>query len=258
MDLPYETTDDRPLQIGLIVLQSDETIEPDMRRLMPDDVELLVSRVPSGTHVTSESLAEMETVMTDAAQLLPSGARFSAIGYGCTSGTAEIGAARVASLIKMGAATPVVTEPVSALIAVCDTLSIDRLGIVSPYVESVSKTLQGVLEANGVAVTSVASFNQSEEEKVARISPRSVLDATKTLASSTDCDAVFLSCTNLRTLDVIEAAEDAINKPVLTSNQVLAWHLLRLTGVAGRSNAPGLLWRTSVEARQVAGPNVFA
>ena len=56
------------------------------------------------------------------------------------------------------------------------------------------------------------------------------------------CDAVFLSCTNLRTLDIIDAVEQAIDKPVLSSNQVLAWHLLTLTQCAFGPQTPGRLF----------------
>ena len=58
-----------------------------------------------------------------------------------------------------------------------------------------------------------------------------------------DCDGLFLSCTNLRTLDVIEEMEARLGMPVLSSNQVLAWHLFRLAGSGAGDFAPGRLWR---------------
>jgi len=56
----YRLSEVRPPQIGLIILQADETIELDFRRLFPLDVELFVTRIPSGEEVTSETLAAME------------------------------------------------------------------------------------------------------------------------------------------------------------------------------------------------------
>ena len=50
------------------------------------------------------------------------------------------------------------------------------------------------------------------------------------MGQRTDCDAVFLSCTNLRTLRVLHSVEAQIKKPVLSSNQVLAW---QMAGQAG-------------------------
>ncbi len=52
-------------------------------------------------------------------------------------------------------------------------------------------------------------------------------------------DALFLSCTNLRTLPVIAALEETIGLPVLASNTVLAWHMARLAGA--RAQGPGRL-----------------
>jgi len=77
-----------------VVLQPDETIEGDMRRMLPVDLPLYVTRVPSGADVTPESLRTMTAHLTDAARLLPQSLPFGAIGYGCTSATAQIGRRR--------------------------------------------------------------------------------------------------------------------------------------------------------------------
>ena len=53
-----------------------------------------------------------------------------------------------------------------------------------------------------------------------------------------EADAVFISCTALRTADVIEDIEAALGKPIVTSNQALAWHALRLMGY--EDSVPGL------------------
>ena len=227
MALPYDLVAVTRKRIGLIVLQADETLEGDMRRLLPQDVDFYVSRVPSGTAVTSESLAEMADVLTGAAGLFPRGMSFDAVGYGCTSGTAEIGAERIADLVQAGATTGAVTEPVSALIAACRAQGITRIGLISPYVAEVSDKLCAVLRVAGIEVTAFASFDEPQERNVVRISPASLHAAAVGLEG--DFEAVFLSCTNLRTLDVLDVISAEIGKPVLSSNQVLAWHLMALS-----------------------------
>ena len=73
--------------MGLIVLQSDETIEAEFRAILPQaDVATYVSRVPSAAEVTTETLAEMEAELPRAARLLPPTLAFDVVGYGCTSG----------------------------------------------------------------------------------------------------------------------------------------------------------------------------
>ncbi|MCG6882223.1 MAG: Asp/Glu racemase [Silicimonas sp.] len=243
MRLIYDLDTADRTRIGLVVLQADETIERDMRRLLPREAELLVSRVPSGDHLTTETLREMERHLTAAASLLPRGARFATVGYGCTSGTAEIGADRIAERVRAGVETSTVTEPVSALIAACAHLGVARLALVSPYVESVSARLRAVLADAGIDTPNLVSFEEPVEANVARIAPASVEAAAVAAAETGGCDAVFLSCTNLRTLGAIEALETRLGMPVLSSNQVLGWHLCRLAGVAPAGDARWRLFR---------------
>lgn len=243
MDLPYSLSSDHPMQLGMIVLQSDESLEADMRRLLPPEVELLVSRVESGTVLSQDMIAAMEGRLTASARLLPQDSRFGAVGYGCTSASAQIGSDRIAARIQDGVQTQHVTNPVAALIAACGALNVTSLGLVSPYVANISDQLRKVLQAAGIEVAQFGSFNEPVEANVVRITPASLHRAGALVGAHEACDAVFLSCTNLRTLDVIAQMEDELGKPVLSSNQVLAWHMLKLAGAKAAPDAPGRLWR---------------
>lgn len=247
MHLDHVAEPSRPPQIGVIVLQADETLEPDFRRLLPAPIEVLASRVPSGAHVLPETLAAMEGTLSEAAGRLPDGARFASVGYGCTSATAQIGAAQVHARIRAGLNAPdlPVSDPVTACLAAARALGVARIGLVSPYVASVSDRLRAVFAAGGLDVAGFGSFNVSEEARVVRISGPSIREAGTRIGAAQDCEAVFLSCTNLRTLDEIAPIEAAIGKPVLASNQVLAWHLAMLGGVAGQARIPGALGAVS-------------
>ena len=46
----------------------------------------------------------------------------------------------------------------------------------------------------------------------------------------TDADVLFISCTALPVLDIIEKLEKKLNKPVLSSNQALIWDALEKIG----------------------------
>jgi maleate isomerase len=235
---------DRPPQIGVIVLSADETLEPDFRRLLPAPIEVLAARVPSGEHALPETLGAMEAALPAAAARFPRGARFGSVGYGCTSATAQIGPDRVHAQIAAGLGAPLpVSEPVTACLAACAALGVTRIGLVSPYVAAVSDQLRKAFAVGRVPVTRFGSFEISEEARVVRIAPASIHAAAVDIGRPDDCEAVFLSCTNLRTLDVIEPIEAALGKPVLSSNQVLAWHLARLAGVAEMARIPGALGR---------------
>ncbi len=231
--------------LGLIVLQSDETIEADFRRLMPASAEWLTTRVPAAPEVTSETLARMEGHLTGAAGLFPLGVRFGVIGYGCTSGTAQIGALKVCELIRRAARTGAVTEPVSALVAACKAMRIGRLAVLSPYVAEVSEKLREVLADQGIDSPVFGSFDVAEEAAVARIDGPSIIAAAEMLMAGAAVDALFLSCTNLRTLDVVDELERRLARPVLTSNLVLAWHMMQEVGLSPSATAPGRLFARS-------------
>lgn len=227
--------------LGMIVLQVDETLEQDMRRLLPGgDVAQYVTRIPSGDELTPDTIATMERTLPAAAALLPPAARFDVIGYGCTSGTTLIGADRVAELVRQGAASARVTDPLSAALAALESLGARSLAIVSPYVESVSAPVRQAFEARGHEVRATVSFGEEVEARVARIDPASIRAAA--LAVGQQAEAVFLSCTNLRTLDIIADLEAELGKPVLSSNQVLAWHMAHLAGISEVCSGPGRLF----------------
>ncbi|MEC7761777.1 MAG: Asp/Glu racemase [Pseudomonadota bacterium] len=240
---PFDPVETFPTQLGLIVLQSDETIEQDFRRLFGPEVDLQFSRIASGADVTPETLAAMEGDLGASAELLCPWTRFGAIGYGCTSGTAQIGRARVAELVSGAAQTGAVTEPVSALLAACEALGIRRIAFLSPYLAEVSDRICEVLAQDGVETPLFGSFNVATEARVARISPASIMAAARQLVEPGGVDALFLSCTNLRALGIIDALEAELDMPVLSSNLVLAWHMARLAGVPLAPGTPGRLAR---------------
>lgn len=241
MGLAFETERRDESRLGLIVLQADETIENEFRRIIPSHATMHVSRVPSGREVTTDTLSEMEGHIGSSAKLFPSAVSFDVIGYGCTSGTSVIGIERVAELVRSEVLARSVTEPISALIAACRHLGVTRLACLSPYIENVSFGVRRILAENGIETPVFGSFETSEEAVVARISPASIMQAAVQLGNSADADAVFISCTNLRTLDIISAVEDRTGKPVFSSNQVLGWHMCRLAGVTAVKGKLGRL-----------------
>jgi len=229
---------DRP-RLGLIVLQADETIEGEFPALVEGRAAVHVSRVPSGREVTRDTLSAMAGALPAAAGVFPDGARFDCIGYACTSGASVIGSARVAELVGAVADTRAVTDPVRALVAACDALAVRRLALLSPYVAEVSDGLRAVLADSGIETPVFGSFNVAEEAKVARIDAASLVSAACALAQDSRVETVVLSCTNLRTRDIVAEIEDRCGKPVLTSTQALAWHMARLAGLPALASRYG-------------------
>ena len=232
--------------LGLIVLQVDETIEQDFRRLFADpSTALYISRIPSGADLTPETIAQMETDLPRAASLLPPAAAFDALGYACTSGTTLIGEARVDALIRANATTRAVCTPLAAAREAFAALGARSVGILSPYVPSVAEPIRQAFVSGGLAVPHSLSFGEMVEARVARIDPASIRAAALELGRRGDIDGLFLSCTNLRTLDIIDDLERRLGIPVVSSNQALAWQMARASGVTVPSAAPGRLFSIS-------------
>jgi maleate isomerase len=229
--------------LGLIVLQVDETLEQDMRRMFPDpDTALYVNRIPSGDDLTPDTIATMEATLPHAAALLPKATAFDAVAYACTSGTTLIGAERVRALVSGACNTRQVCDPLSAALAALNVLGINRVSIVSPYIASVANPIRAAFEAAGHPVPATLSFGEEQEARVARIDPASIASAARDLAGRAETDAIFLSCTNLRTLDIIDPLEQELGMPVLSSNQVLAWALGRAIRGENAAKGPGALF----------------
>lgn len=230
--------------LGLIVLQVDETLEQDMRRLFPDPATAIyVNRIPSGADLNPDTIAAMEQALPQAARLLPDAAAFDAVAYACTSGTTLIGADRVNALVSGACNTKQVCDPLTAALAALAHLGLQRVSIVSPYIASVAEPIRAAFETAGHAVPASLSFGEEQEARVARIAPASIAEAARHLAKEAETDAIFLSCTNLRTLDIIDDLEAELGIPVLSSNQVLGWALMRALPISPRGNGPGTLLR---------------
>lgn len=230
---PYvlDPTSGAKATLGLIVLQVDETIETEMRRLLPQpDINLYVSRVPSGEDLTHDTIQAMADDLPRAASLLPQSPTYNAVGYACTSGATLLGPERVADLVRSACRTDVVLDPLSAVLAECRLHDIRSVAMVSPYTEDIGAPVATALTEGGISVAKPLHFGEATEANVARIAATSVREAAISVTSGESVDAVFLSCTNLRTLDLIQPLEAELGVPVLSSNLALARAMARVAG----------------------------
>ncbi len=229
--------------LGVIVLQADETVEGELARAFASaPVELYHARIPSRPEVTPETLAEMADNLPRAAELLPTAVGLRAIGYACTSGATVIGRDRVAGMIGRHHPGVPSTDPMTAVVAALRHLGVRRIGFLTPYLPEVSLAMRTLLEREGFEIAAFGSFEEPEEHVVANISERSTLAAMIDVGRAPACDAVFASCTNLRTFGILAEAEASLGKPAVSSNLALAWHMLRLAGVDGGGAGLGRLF----------------
>jgi maleate isomerase len=237
-------------RIGLLVLESDQTMEWEMRLMthLPG-VSVYHARLANDVVVTPETLAKMEAELPVAAGLLPGYLGLSALGYGCTSGSTIIGEGRVSSILDSTHPGVPSSNPLTAAKAALHALGVRRLGLVTPYTPDVTQAMQRRFEAAGIQITTVGSFYEDSDEVVGRIDPQAILDAAVSVGKSDAVDGVFISCTSLRAAGIIEQAEAALDKPVTASNHALAWHLLRLAGIDDEVDGFGRLFKLHTNTR---------
>jgi len=218
--------------IGLIVLATDQTLEHEWRQILSQaGVAFFEARLANSPDIGPESLALMEKDIAAATALILPGLPLHVVAFGCTSGAIVIGEDSVFERIHEARPGVGCTTPITAAVAALRALEANRIALLTPYVASVNALFKRHIQASGIDVANVTTFNHSNDHEVARIDRASLLSAIRSCGSSDDVDAVFVSCTSLRMVDLIQEAEEVIGKPVISSNCSMAWHALRLAGV---------------------------
>ena len=240
-DLPY-TLDagiSHRAAVGLLVLATDHTIEHEWREMLRlDGVGFYEARLMNSTTVSPETLREMEGELTRTAALIRPGERIDVLAFGCTSGTIVIGEETVFARLRAARPGVACTSPITGALAGLTALGVRRVALLTPYIDRINQMMRDYIEARGVEVPVMGTFNNDNDNEVARISAASLEAAVLELGGQRDVDAVFVSCTSLRVAPLIERLEERLGKPVTASNHAMAWHALRLAGY--RDSVPGL------------------
>ncbi|MDC1400113.1 Asp/Glu racemase [bacterium] len=219
-------------RIGLLVLESDQSLEWEMRQITNiSGVSVYHSRLANDAIVTSTNLAMMEEQLPVATKLLPDYLNLSSIGYGCTSASTIIGEDKVSEILNNFHPDVPSTNPLTAAKVAFESLNISKIALLTPYAPDVTAAIQEKFNEAGITVALVGSYYEEDDKVVGRIDEESILQSVISLGLNESCDGVFISCTSLRALNIIEKAERVIGKPVTSSNHALAWHLLRLAGI---------------------------
>jgi maleate isomerase len=227
--------------LGLILLSTDLTLECDIRRVIQDSsVAVYINRVTYKNPMTIENLAALEANLKQAAIDLLPGAKLDAIAFACTSGGIAIGPNRVLLKLKEGQPGVPSTTPINAALDAFKIMDVSKISLLTPYNDKINQPIQAYIEKNNVEVMSISTFNMDSDIDVARIPLEAIVDAAK-VADHNDAQAVFLSCTALRSMECIDDLEKHLGKPVLSSNQVILWRLLRLAGWENKIQGFGTL-----------------
>ena len=145
---------------------------------------------------------------------------------------------------KIRPSIPVVT-PITAGIRALNLFNAKRISILTPYIDEVNREICKYLQDRGFDIAALTSFQFADDNDMARIAPESIMDAAIE-ADRSDADALFISCTAIRAVDVVERIESKIGKPVISANQALFWEAVRIAGYKQKIKGFGKLLELEV------------
>ena len=217
-------------RIGLLALSTDLTIERDFQSICHSlPINLFVNRIHNENPLTKENLLKMYDQLESIAEKILPGEKINTVAYGCTSGTIAIGEDKVKEKIQLAKPGCHVTTPITSAIKAFNKMNVKKIAVFTPYPESVNKTISEYLIKKNINVTSFSTFNLDLDVDFARVDPK-YLSEILTKLNINDADALFVSCTALPALEILDEVEKKINKPVFSSNQTLIWDTIRSAG----------------------------
>jgi len=213
---------------ALIVLQTDEVVETEVRAWLPNEITLYHTRIANEDNINKETLLKMRERISSVCAMFPKHAPINVVAYCCTSGATMIGESVVEERVQRVFPNAKVTNPITAVKARLNNLNVKNIGLLTPYIPSVTQAMSMHLSEHGFNIISAASFYEENDFNVCRISSHSVEQAIEYVATQAKCEAVFASCTNLRTLNILKSMSNKHGIPVISSNAALAWHIAEL------------------------------
>ena len=229
-------------KIGLIVPSTNTVNEPEFYLMAPHGVSIHTARIKLLGKATTESYLAMGAETERAASELGT-AEVDVVAWGCTSGSVIIPRSQLeASMTKESGAPSLTTF--GSVLAALKAMGAKRIALGTPYVDFVNEEEVKLLEESGFEVVAWYGLRlgdtQEERRGIGRVPPESLFRFVRYI-DRPEADVVFLSCTNLATVEMIAALEDEVGKPVITSNQATFWNAIRTMGLRDRIEGFGSL-----------------
>ncbi|MES4891377.1 aspartate/glutamate racemase family protein [Streptomyces sp. NPDC096012] len=222
----------RPQRGVGVVAPFDFALDRELWRWVPGEVSLHLTRTPFVPVEVSLDLARLVSeheTLGEAVRALTAVAP-EVVAYACTCGSFVGGIAgeraMCEAMTRAGALPSVTTS--GALLEALAELGIRRVALVTPYPTSVTRALREYVAEAGVRVTGCAFMGLTRQ--IWQVPYRRVVDMAQRATRPGGADALFISCTNLPTYDVIPQLEAELRMPVLSANQVTMWAALRRLG----------------------------
>jgi maleate isomerase len=217
--------------------------EREVEKMLPQEISLHVTRIPMSMP-TYDSLSHMADSVEGASKLLED-AHVDVIAFNCTIGSLIRGKGYDQSIIKrIRHATGLpATTTTTAVVAGLKALDIKRLILVSPYAELLHQKEKAFLEGQGFQVLNDRWVGLSDCFQQYETDPLRWCEMVIAMQKP-QCEGYFISCGGIRVVEIIQELESELGKPVITSNQALIWHCLRIIGLEEPIQGFGRLLKT--------------
>jgi len=237
---------DKVKRFGVLVPPANVTVEDEFRMFVPEGIQYHIGRLFRKSFDTNyDTMKEMVESTSHAAACVAQ-TKPELIAWACTSGSFIDGVSHdegISRRIVDETGIPAITTS-AAMIAALKAVGAKRVYLVTPYVQDLNDREVQFLEENGFSVTHTASFLHPHTLLIRATTSDEVMDLVlKEKDKAGDFDSVFISCTQLHSLDRVAAIEARLGVPVVTSNQATLWASLQVIGVDTRGIKAGRLFQ---------------
>jgi len=231
-------------RIGLITLGSDLRIEKDFNNIIHGkDIDLYVNRIHCYNPLTNETLAKMADDITDVTKEILPDQKLNCVAYGCTSGTVAAGYDSIKEKVNIAKPDAKVTTPITSAIKALKKLDIKKISIFTPYTKTINDSLVSYFNKENIIVNSLTYFNIASDLDIGKVDESYLFEVLSKIDLE-DSGALFVSCTALPILSIINKLEERLNKIVLSSNQTLIWDTLNEIGYKNNIEGFGKLFNS--------------
>ena len=224
-------------RIGVLIPSTNFTVEPEFSRAVPEGVSVHAARCMlrevEREEEKAQAIIDMGKDVVKAAKEVAA-VKPKVIAWACTSGSFIKGIGYDQELIKqIEEATGIKSLTTSmAVVDALRALKVKKIAVTTPYIREVNEKEKAFLEQSipGLKVTAIQGLGIVKGFDKNLLEPRTAYEAGREIDSPA-AECVFISCTAWRTFEIIEALENDLKKPVVTSNQATLWASLKVLGI---------------------------
>jgi len=213
-------------RIGLITLASDFRIEKDFNNVIyGKDIDLFSNRIYCYNPLTNETLKKMADDITDVTKEILPDQKLDCVAYGCTSGTIAAGYSSIYEKVNLAKPNTKVTTPITSAIKAIKKFNINKISVFTPYTDEINQSVVEYFKKENIEVVSLSYFDIASDLDIGKVDPDYLFEVLTKIDLSKS-DGLFVSCTALPVLSLIDKLEKKLDKVVLSSNQTLIWDTL--------------------------------